>query len=89
MTGFAFEVRSFPDTPHPDEVTVSVRVGSGAKSPSTVYVCSLRGAQRDYLDTMADAALSTFMYGEKARDVARSCADVLKLARVHAASHEF
>lgn len=89
MTSLAVEVRSYPLTPSPDVVQILVKVGVGSAALKARWAGTLTGVERDYLDTLCETITATFMYGETPRDIARACADVKRLARKHAANHEF
>lgn len=87
MTSFAVEVRSFPLTPDAETVSVLVKVGTGTDtSPKTRWASTLKGLERDYLDTLLEAATMAYMYEATPKDVVKACASVKKLARAHAAS---
>lgn len=90
MTALAFEVRSFPRTPDAETVSVLVKVATGATGDlKTRYATTLKGLERDYLDTLVEAATTSYMYEATTRDVVKACAAVKRLARAHAAAHEF
>lgn len=89
MTGFALEVRSYPRTPSPDVVQISVKVSTGTQPLKARWIADFAGLERDYLDTLCTSAMSAFMYGETPRDVAKACASVHHLAKAHARQHEF
>lgn len=89
MTSFRILVRSFPHTKYPDEVQVLVQVGVRSGPLKTRWAHTFRGLECDYLNTLATEAMTTYMYGECARDVASACQGVAKMAKAHAAAHEF
>lgn len=89
MTALRVDIRSWPRTAQPDTVEVTTAVAIGSEPLKARSVVALVGLQRDYLDTLVETAVSTFMYGERPKDVARAIADVHRLARLHAQQHEF
>lgn len=82
-------VESFPRTPDPETVHVAVLVTSDPGCVLGGWSGSLHRNERDYLNTLVEAATMAYMYGEGSRDVARACAGVKKLARAHEASTDF
>lgn len=88
MTGLTIELRA-PVPGERDCTDVWVAVGYGHRSPSTVWIAGFPGVEADYLDTVVTAATTAYLYGETGRDVAKACADVKKMSRMHARRSTF
>jgi len=88
MTQMAFTVRSWPHTRFADEVDISVQIAVGDEPLKTRQVATLRGVECDYLNTIVGEIASSYMYGERPKDVSRAFVDVVRLAREHGAAHQ-
>lgn len=89
MTSLRITVRSYPHTSFPDQVAVEVAVGNGGKDLKTVTSLGLQGVGCDFLDTLVQEAVSSYMYGETRKDVRRAVLDVYKASKAHEVTHQF
>lgn len=71
-----------------DGVNVTVRVAVGQEPLRTVAVASLHGRMSEYLNTLVEEVTSAWHYEGSPRDVARTVASVVKVARKHARAHD-
>lgn len=87
MTALTVTIRSWPRTASPDQVYVDVACSTGSGPLKTRASVTFTDLERDYLNTLVEDVVSTYMYGETPRDLARSVASVAKLARAHQRKH--
>lgn len=82
-------VEQWPLTTQADETRVTVRITLPTRSVRWVNVVTLVGIQNDFLVTLLSEITTSWRYGERPKDVGRAIAGVQKMARYHAARHEF